>query len=297
MRESRYVTILSLCLLAFAPQCSAYAQGIDGEAITDPSGVLAGPFGKPRAVLDEFGALRIPIAVYSDDAVEEFVPDITDPNSIRLGEFKTCGTYTVLLYLYDKEKEGTRRYWLSVDSRAGIVTRLEGFGFADASSSFAIAAAPQRLGKAVETITAILTKEISHPTPLQQQNWDSVAGLPCHTTQNVQAALASPNVHTTGDNTAPKRIGNGVTAPILIYSVEPEYPPIEAKKKMSGSVLVNLWVDTNGLPSHVRVIRSMGVDFDEAATHTVQQYRFKPAIKDGAPVLVELNVIVNFKAF
>lgn len=102
-----------------------------------------------------------------------------------------------------------------------------------------------------------------------------------------------------GGNTGggPRRIGGGVSAPILIFSVEPEFSEEARKAKVAGNVLVNLWVDTSGNPSHVRVIRGVGMGLDEKAVEAVRQYKFKPAMEGGKPVLVELNVEVNFQIF
>jgi protein TonB len=102
-----------------------------------------------------------------------------------------------------------------------------------------------------------------------------------------------------GGNTGggPRRIGGGVSAPILIFSVEPEFSEEARKAKVAGNVLVNLWVDTNGNPSHVHVIRGVGMGLDEKAVEAVRQYKFKPAMENGKPVLVELNVEVNFQIF
>ena len=102
-----------------------------------------------------------------------------------------------------------------------------------------------------------------------------------------------------GGNTGggPRRIGRGVSAPVLIYSVEPEFSEEARKAKVAGNVLVNLWVDTNGNPSHVRVIRGVGMGLDEKARDAVLQYKFRPAMENGKPVLVELNVEVNFQIF
>ncbi len=95
----------------------------------------------------------------------------------------------------------------------------------------------------------------------------------------------------------PRRIGGGVSAPVLIFSVEPEFSEEARKAKVAGNVLVNLWVDTSGNPSHVRVIRGVGMGLDEKAMEAVRQYKFKPAMENGKPVLVELNVEVNFQIF
>jgi len=59
-------------------------------------------------------------------------------------------------------------------------------------------------------------------------------------------------------------------------------------------VLVNLWVDTNGLPSHVRVIRGVGMGLDEKAVEAVKQYRFIPAKCNGTAAPVMVNVEINF---
>jgi protein TonB len=102
-----------------------------------------------------------------------------------------------------------------------------------------------------------------------------------------------------GGNTGggPRRIGGGVSAPQVIYQVEPEFSEEARKAKVAGNVLVNLWVDTNGNPSHVRVIRGVGMGLDEKAIEAVRQYKFRPAMENGKPVLVELNIEVNFQIF
>ena len=92
-------------------------------------------------------------------------------------------------------------------------------------------------------------------------------------------------------------IGGGVRPPSVIYSVDPEFSEEARKAKFSGNVLVDLIVDENGLPSHVRVARGVGMGLDEKAVEAVRQYKFKPATKDGKPVKVELTVEVNFQIF
>jgi protein TonB len=41
----------------------------------------------------------------------------------------------------------------------------------------------------------------------------------------------------------------------------------------------------------------VGLDLDESAAEAVRQYKFKPAMKNGKPVMVELNIEVDFQAF
>jgi len=94
-----------------------------------------------------------------------------------------------------------------------------------------------------------------------------------------------------------KQIGNGVSAPVLMYQVAPEYTPEAKQAKTEGIVLLNLIVDANGAPQVVHVLRGVGNGLDEKAVEAVKQYKFKPAMEDGKPVAVNLNIEVNFKLF
>jgi protein TonB len=102
-----------------------------------------------------------------------------------------------------------------------------------------------------------------------------------------------------GGNTGggPKRIGGGVSAPVLLYSVEPQFSEEARRAKVAGNVLVNIWVDEKGNPTHARVLRGVGMGLDEKAVAAVKQYRFKPAMEGGKPVMVEMNVEVTFQIF
>jgi protein TonB len=93
------------------------------------------------------------------------------------------------------------------------------------------------------------------------------------------------------------RIGGGVRAPVVIAQVDPEFSEEARKQKFSGNVLVDLIVDEQGNPTHVRVARGVGLGLDEKAVDAVRQYRFKPATRDGKPVKVELSIEVRFEIF
>jgi protein TonB len=94
-----------------------------------------------------------------------------------------------------------------------------------------------------------------------------------------------------------RKIGGGVSQPQVIYQVDPEFSEEARKAKFMGVVLVNLIVDTRGLPQNVHILRGVGMGLDEKAIEAVRQYRFKPAMEGGKPVPVELNVEVNFQIF
>lgn len=94
-----------------------------------------------------------------------------------------------------------------------------------------------------------------------------------------------------------RKIGGGVSMPEVIHSVEPEFSEEARKAKFQGLVTVSLIVDTNGIPQNVRVVRGVGMGLDEKAIEAARQYRFKPAMENGKPVPVELDIQVNFQIF
>ena len=80
--------------------------------------------------------------------------------------------------------------------------------------------------------------------------------------------------------------------PVPTLSPEPGFPTgTEAK---GSSVLLALVVDIQGKPQDLRVSRSGGKEFDEAALAAVQKWRFESATCDGEPMPIEIRVEANF---
>jgi TonB family protein len=92
-------------------------------------------------------------------------------------------------------------------------------------------------------------------------------------------------------------VGGGVSAPTVIYSVDPEYSDEARRAKYTGIVMVSLIVDPQGMPQHVHVVRQLGMGLDEKAVEAVRQYKFKPAMYQGKAVPVEVNIEVNFQIY
>ena len=93
------------------------------------------------------------------------------------------------------------------------------------------------------------------------------------------------------------RPGGGVSAPLLIYSVDPEFSDEARRAKYQGICVVELIVDAQGHPQNVHVVRSLGMGLDERAVDAVKQYRFRPSYFEGHPVAVIINVEVNFRIY
>jgi len=99
--------------------------------------------------------------------------------------------------------------------------------------------------------------------------------------------------------TASGGAGNGIgldpTIPLLLYKKEPEYPEEARGAKYQGTVLLSVEIDGGGQVANIKVIRSAGLGLDEKAIEAVQQWKFRPGIKDGRPVTVQARVDVNFR--
>lgn len=91
------------------------------------------------------------------------------------------------------------------------------------------------------------------------------------------------------------RVGGGVSAPLVLFKVEPEYSEEARKAKFQGTVVLAIIVDPSGQARDIRVIRPLGLGLDEKAIEAVRKWRFKPGLKDGAAVPVQATVEVNFR--
>ncbi len=91
------------------------------------------------------------------------------------------------------------------------------------------------------------------------------------------------------------RVGGGVSQPIPIHKVEPEYSEEARKAKFQGTVVLSIVIDESGKPTQFKVVRPLGLGLDEKAIEAVQKWRFRPGMKDGRAVAVLATVEVNFR--
>jgi periplasmic protein TonB len=91
------------------------------------------------------------------------------------------------------------------------------------------------------------------------------------------------------------RIGGGVSAPSVLFKVEPEYSEEARKAKFQGTVVLFVVVDEKGNPTQLKVIRPLGLGLDQKAIEAVEKWKFSPGKKDGKPVAVQATIEVNFR--
>jgi TonB family protein len=77
----------------------------------------------------------------------------------------------------------------------------------------------------------------------------------------------------------------GLVAPALLERVEPTYPEAARSAGIGGVVGLELTVGTDGAVTEVKVTRPAGFGLDEAASAAARRFRFRPATKDGAPIV------------
>jgi protein TonB len=103
---------------------------------------------------------------------------------------------------------------------------------------------------------------------------------------------------TGGEADLPVEAGGAVVSPVLIESsgVKPIYPEAALRAGLEGLVVLEAIVDERGRVGHdVKVVRSLGHGFDEAAVAAVRQWRFRPATRDGKPIKVRRIFPILFR--
>jgi TonB family protein len=86
------------------------------------------------------------------------------------------------------------------------------------------------------------------------------------------------------------RVSPGVMEKMLIKKVDPIYP---ADAHIEGSVVLTVIVDKEGNVSNIQLISGHPM-LAPAAIDAVKQWKYKPFLLNGEPVMVETQVTVNF---
>ena len=92
-------------------------------------------------------------------------------------------------------------------------------------------------------------------------------------------------------------VGAGVSPPRQVYSPEPEFSEEARKAKYQGICTLSLIVGVDGRPTDIQVVGALGMGLDEKAIEAVRNWRFEPAMKDGHPVRVPIQIQVDFHLY
>jgi TonB family protein len=98
---------------------------------------------------------------------------------------------------------------------------------------------------------------------------------------------------------APSNIVNAIAdhdAKVITQTV-PKYPTNIFKKNVSGTVLLKVLIDSNGLPKDISIEKSSeSKSLDRAARKAVSEWKFSPKIVNGIAVPSELLIPIEFKS-
>ena len=92
------------------------------------------------------------------------------------------------------------------------------------------------------------------------------------------------------------KVGNGVSAPVVIRQVNPEYTPEALAARIEGVVDVETVVHADGTVGDVKIVKSLDniLGLDREALKAAKEWRFRPGTKDGRAVAVSVTVEMRF---
>ena len=90
--------------------------------------------------------------------------------------------------------------------------------------------------------------------------------------------------------------GNGVTSPVVIREVKPQYTAEAMRAKVQGTVWLQCVVMPDGTVGNVQVTKSLDSTFglDQEAIKAAKQWRFKPGTRLNEPVPVLVTIELTF---
>jgi TonB family protein len=93
------------------------------------------------------------------------------------------------------------------------------------------------------------------------------------------------------------KIESGFSPPQPINQVDAKFSDEARRARYQGKLFISLIVDTKGMPRNIQIVRPLGMGLDQKAIEAVKAYRFKPAMKDGAPVAVHVHIEISFRLY
>lgn len=134
------------------------------------------------------------------------------------------------------------------------------------------------IGVFVLLSVSLLTKVLETPVPTSEAEFNESI-LPLDSSEPYEVAEVMPEL-----------IGgmDGLMARI-------EYPAIAKRAGVEGRVVAQVYVDADGRPQDVRLIRGIGAGADEETVRVIKESRFTPGRQGGEAVAVKTVITVPFR--
>ena len=97
-----------------------------------------------------------------------------------------------------------------------------------------------------------------------------------------------------GTGGGPYRAGSGISPPAIIREVKPDYTEDARRRSIEGDVVLEIVVRRDGTVGNIKLLQGLGGGLDQRAVDAVRQWRFSPAMRQGTPVDVMVEVAVEF---
>jgi TonB family protein len=94
-----------------------------------------------------------------------------------------------------------------------------------------------------------------------------------------------------------KVVGDGVTPPQVLNSIDPSSNEFAQEFGIAGMELLRTVVDSTGVPRQIVIARPIGFGLDEKAVEAVKNSHFRPATSNGQPVPVVVDLVVTFRIY
>jgi protein TonB len=93
----------------------------------------------------------------------------------------------------------------------------------------------------------------------------------------------------------PYRPGSGIAPPRVLREVKADYTEEARRRGLEGDVVLEIVVQSDGSVGDAKVLQGLGAGLSERAMQAVRQWRFAPAVRQGVPIAVIVEVAVEFK--
>ncbi len=89
-------------------------------------------------------------------------------------------------------------------------------------------------------------------------------------------------------------VPSGVMAGNIETKVSPQYPVKAKADRVQGTCVLEATIDAEGVPTDLKVVKSVREDVDESSLTAVRQWRWKPYLLNGNPVAVQTQVNITY---
>jgi TonB family protein len=86
-----------------------------------------------------------------------------------------------------------------------------------------------------------------------------------------------------------------LSPPRAMHAPDPKYTKEAKSQRIDGRSLLTTVVDASGSATQIAILVPLGMGLDEESVALLKQWRFQPAMLNGKPVSVEVNIEIQFK--